>query len=265
RRARSLDVGVGAARAQPHEGAVGEVDDRPERLIELVRELGPHLAHGTDAQHVRELLLMAPRAFLGALALGHVFDHGEDVRELAVLVAHDGERFMRPYRIAVAPDVSFVDQQLGALAGAQLPEGAAAAHAIGLGGQLVECLLLQLFGRISQHRAQGAVGIAHTTVAVGGHDPDRRRLEDGAEALLAGAQLGAARLHALLELGVQALDFLLGAFAFGDVLSDGDDPDRPPVTIDPRDVPQQLAAYAGAGAHALLHGADRRPGEQHGA
>src|SRR4030095_9930341 len=188
RRARSLDVGVGAARAQPHEGAVGEVDDRPERLIELVRELGPHLAHGTDAQHVRELLLMAPRAFLGALALGHVFDHGEDVRELAVLVAHDGERFMRPYRIAVAPDVSFVDQQLGALAGAQLPEGAAAAHAIGLGGQLVECLLLQLFGRISQHRAQGAVGIAHTTVAVGGHDPDPRRLEDGAEALRAGTR-----------------------------------------------------------------------------
>ena len=53
--------------AQAQHSAARVVGDRPQRLIDLVRQPGRHLAHGAEAQHVRQVGLVAARLFLGVL------------------------------------------------------------------------------------------------------------------------------------------------------------------------------------------------------
>ena len=60
------------ARAQPARRPERVVRDRAERLVDLVRQAGRHLAHRADAQHVRQLGLVLARLLLGALTVGDV-------------------------------------------------------------------------------------------------------------------------------------------------------------------------------------------------
>ena len=68
-------VRVADAGAHAMHGALRVVGDRAQRLIDLVRQRRRHLADGVQAQHVRELLLMAPQLLLQALELRDVGRH----------------------------------------------------------------------------------------------------------------------------------------------------------------------------------------------
>ena len=52
---------VDRAGAQAAHAALRVVGDRAERLVDLVRQPGRHLAHGAEPQHVRELGLVLAR------------------------------------------------------------------------------------------------------------------------------------------------------------------------------------------------------------
>ena len=93
--------------AQAPHAALGVVGDGAERLVDLVRQPGRHLAHGAEAQHVRQLGLVLARLLLGALALGDVLaEHGR-ADDLAVL----DDRMQREQEVlgAVAAVVAALD------------------------------------------------------------------------------------------------------------------------------------------------------------
>ena len=85
---RIADVFVGTVFQQPAR-SLHVVGDRRERLVELVRQRGRHLAHGGQSRDMNELGLQFLQPRLGLLALGEIAD---EAGEEALLAAFSSRR-----------------------------------------------------------------------------------------------------------------------------------------------------------------------------
>ncbi len=108
--------GIDAAGVEAAAHALGEVGDRAERLVHLVRQAGRHLAHGVQAQHMCQLGLVLARLLLGAHQLGDVLGEGGDAGD-AVVLEHRGERDQQPALYAAQGD-RLLDREAFAVEGA---------------------------------------------------------------------------------------------------------------------------------------------------
>ena len=182
-------------REQPS-ARVGVVGDRGQRLVQLVREGGRHLAERRHARHVRECRLRLPQRLLRLLAIRDVLDERNAVRT-AVLGDVDAEPYLDRERGSV----------LSAMASLVRDDGLARRNTradplqVEIRIEVEHVLPDELLARVAEALAGLAVHVQDVSRLVEQEERIARVVDQGAEAHFARTQL------------------VLGALARGDVLA----------------------------------------------
>ncbi len=179
-------IARGLAALQAQQTPLSVTGNRPQRLVDLVRQPGGHLAHGTDPQHVCQLRRASARLLLDSLAFGDVAAvdddrvHPRDVDEIGADAFHPAPR---PVLVAIAEL-----HRAGTAAAHQIFERALGGLAVVGVDQLESAAAAQLLRIVSEDTQNRRTEIAQGAVRIDQHDDVRAVLDEGAEARLALAQ-----------------------------------------------------------------------------